>query len=141
MKRAKIFERRVYFVRCLCRFLSLKDALEVTASKFKVRVSTLRMDWSRRDSWPKEILEEVNDTSRISVYKKEICRTLAQTEYLIGTTKNDNCKLGATKLRISTLLKLIQLENSCKWKELWEKVETLENQLKEKGVLEKQGEE
>ena len=131
MKRAEIYKRRTSFVRDYCRFLSLKDAFEATSEKFNVSVSTLRMDWSRRDSWPKEILEDINDSSLISIYKKEICRTLTRTEIMMGTTNNDNCRLGAMKLRIETLFKLIKLQKSVDLEDVLEKVENLEKKLDE----------
>ena len=131
MKKAEIQKRREYLVRMYCRFLSLKDAFEATSEKFNVRITILRADWNRRDSWPEEILENVNDSSLIRIYSKEICRTLLRAEIMMSKTTNDNCRLGAMKLKVETLFKLINLQKSINIEELLERIQNMEKKLDE----------
>lgn len=126
-----IHKRREYLVRMYCRFLSLKDAFEATSEKFNVRITVLRADWNRRDSWPEEILENVNDSSLIRIYRKEICRTLLRAEIMMSKTTNDNCRLGAMKLKLATLFKLINLQKSINIEELLERIQNMEKKLDE----------
>jgi len=131
LKKAEIQKRREYLVRMYCRFLSLKDAFEATSEKFNVRITILRADWNRRDSWPEEILENVNDSSLIRIYSKEICRTLLRAEIMMSKTTNDNCRLGAMKLKVETLFKLINLQKSINIEELLERIQNMEKKLDE----------
>jgi len=124
-------ERRVYWVRIYCRTLSLKAAFEATSEKFHVSIPVLRVDWSRRDRWPKEIFENVTDPVLIYIYLLGIHRTLQQTELLLSKTTNDNCRVGALKLKADSLFKLINLQKSIMVEGILERLENMERTLDE----------
>ncbi len=126
-----IQERREYLVRIYCRTLSLKAAFEATSEKFKVSIPVLRVDWNRRDRWPKEIFENVTDPVLISIYLLGIHRTLQQTELLLSKTTNDNCRVGALKLKADSLFKLINLQKSITIERVLERLENMERTLEE----------
>ncbi|MQY62569.1 hypothetical protein GH146_04730 [archaeon] len=111
--------------------MSLKAAFEATSEKFKVSIPVLRVDWNRRDRWPKEIFENVTDPVLISIYLLGIHRTLQQTELLLSKTTNDNCRVGALKLKADSLFKLINLQKSITIERVLERLENMERTLEE----------
>ncbi|MHC3129855.1 MAG: hypothetical protein IBV52_07245 [Candidatus Bathyarchaeota archaeon] len=130
MKR-DIQKRRVYFVMIYCRTLSLRATLEATSERFHVSTAVLRVDWARRDRWPKDVFENVTDHVLMSIYLLGIHRTLQQTELLLSKTTNDNCRVGALKLKADSLFKLINLQKSITVEGILERLENMERTLEE----------
>ena len=132
--KAELRERRIYMIQEYSRTLSEKNAIESTAKNFVVNKDTLYVDWSRRNSWLKEIVPLKDNTNHIRQMFLEIYRSLQEIQELASQADNDNCRLGAHKLRINTLFKLIDFLKNYDAEELRERVEKIEKQL-EKGAF------
>lgn len=129
LQKSNILDRREAFISYYYRTFSLKAALEATSQKFNISVSTLRVDWARRDNWPKHVFKNVTDPVLNFIYRLGIHRTLQQTELLLSETTNDNCRVGALKLKADILFKLINLQKSITIERVLERLENLESKL------------
>ena len=129
-----IEKRREYMIMEYSRSFSVKQAIEATANMFQVSPDALYMDWERRHSWLKELVKLNDNGDLIRRLILEIQLTLKGVDELRVNADNDNCRLGALKLRISTLFRLIDLLHSYDAEELRERVVKLEA-LAEKGVF------
>ena len=122
----KIRERRIYMIKQYNQSLSEKQAIEATARKFGIKKETLYIDWSRRGSWLKEIVDTKDHLIKIREWEDEIQKSLIEIEKLAQNADNDNCRLGAHRTRIDTLFKLIGLHRSLDREELLDRIEKLE---------------
>ena len=108
------------------RTFSEKMAIESTSKKFKVKKETLYVDWDRRDTWLPKIISLKDSSNVIRLLLIEIDATLKQVDKMILETDNDNCRLGALKLKVSSVFKLIGLYRSYDEEDLLERIEKLE---------------
>jgi hypothetical protein len=126
-----IQERRKYFVHTLVRTISLRSALEATSQKFGVSIPVLRVDWSRRSKWPRELFDAIDDPVFEELCQLAIIKTLRQIERIIVQNENPNCQLGALKLKTTILFKLRRiLQEKIDQKLLIERVNELEEKVK-----------
>ena len=124
--KAEVRERRIYMMQEFWRSRSEKMAIESTSKKFGISKDTLYVDWSRRDTWLKEIVDLRDTSNLIRQLFLDVYGSLLEIEELASKADNDNCRLGAHKLRINTLFKLIDFLQSYDVEELRERVEKLE---------------
>jgi hypothetical protein len=122
-------ERRETFVETLCRTGSKRVAIQVTAEKFGVSPEAVKMDWSRRASWPLTIFKKINSPVFTYLFTLEIREGLNQIEKLIRNTENSNCKLGAIRTKVDTLFKLVNLQRADSLENIQERMEMLEKRL------------
>jgi len=135
LKKSEIQKRRQYFLHILIRTLSLKAALESTSQKFGVSVPVLRVDWSRKSKWPRELFNSIDDPIFEELCRLAIIKTLQQTELVISQSENPNCQLGALKLKANMLFKLRSiLEEKIDKKLLIERIEKLEEWVKDREI-------
>jgi hypothetical protein len=130
----EIRERRVFMVQEYERSLSEKQAIQATAEEFQVNPDTLYVDWSRRGSWLKEIINFKDSPNLVRGAIIEIHRIMQKVEELAKNSDNDNCKLGAYKLQINSIFKIIDLYRSYDNEELRERIEKFEQTIG-KGVI------
>ena len=109
MKR-QIKDRRTKFTNVYCQTWSIKTAIEVVAKEFNVSEATIRVDWSRRLKWPKEVFENLKDPFLLDVYHQGIHRTLRQVEWQLTKIKNPNCIVGLLKTKADILFKLMDFQ-------------------------------
>lgn len=122
----KIRERRSYMINEYNQSLSEKQAIEATARKFGIKKETLYIDWSRRGSWLKEIMDTKDHLIKIQQWEEEIQKSLKEIEKLAANADNDNCRVGAHTLKINILFKLIDLHSSLDREKLLDRIEKLE---------------
>ena len=130
--KTEIRERRIFMMEEYGRSLSEKEAIEATAKKFKVNKGSLYTDWSRRENWLNEIVDLKDSSNMIRQLVFEIYRSLQGITKLSENADNDNCKLGALKLRIKVLFKLVDLYRTYDNEELRQRVEQLEEIVEER---------
>ena len=131
----EIRERREYMIQEYSRSFSQKQVIEATANKFEVSQDTLYVDWSRRNSWLKEIVDFKDSSNMIRLLLVEVRRSLQEIEELAANADNDNCRLGAHKLRVNVLFKLVDLYRTYDNEELRERIERLERAVGEGVVI------
>jgi len=119
-------ERRIFMMQEYRRTLSEKKAIESTSRKFRMKKDTLYVDWSRRDIWLKDIVDLSANSNLIRQLILEVYRSLKEIEELASKADNDNCRLGAHRLRVNILFKLIDFLHSYDAEELRERVRKLE---------------
>ena len=124
--KTELLERRSFMLNHYGKFFSLKDAVTDTAQKFGVKTSILYVDWNRRSSWLKQILSLKDNSDLIRQLLLEVFRVLREIEKFGSVADNDNCRLGAHKLRLNGLFKLIDLFRSYDNEALKERIEKLE---------------
>ena len=108
------------------RTFSEKMAIESTSKKFNVKKEMLYVDWGRRNRWLPNIISLKDSSNLIRLLLIEIDATLKQVDKMILETDNDNCRLGALKLKVNSVFKLIGLYRCFDEEDLRERVENLE---------------
>jgi hypothetical protein len=126
----EIRERRIYMMQQFGQTFSEKQAIEATAKKFNINKDTLYTDWNRKDSWFKEIIDFKNNDNIIRQLLLDINRTLMEIQQLRKNTDNNNCKLSAYKLQLSTQFRLLDFFKNYDNEELKDRIEKLEEQAK-----------
>lgn len=132
--KSAVRERRVFMIQEFNRSLSEKKAIESTSERFGVNKDALYVDWSRRDSWLKDIVNLSDNSNLIRQLVLEVYKSLNEIEDLASKADNDNCRLGAHRLRVNILFKLIDFLQSYDAEELRERVEKLEKKV-ERGMF------
>jgi len=130
----EIRERRMFMIQEFGRSLSEKEAIESTAKKFGLTKDALYVDWGRRNNWLREIVDFKDNSNVIRQLIIEVYRSLQEIEKLASNADNDNCRLGAHKLKFNVIFKLIDLYRSYENEDLRERIEKLEKKI-EKGVF------
>lgn len=130
----EIRERREYMMNEYGRSFSEKQAIDATANKFHVSTETLYVDWSRRQGWLKELVKLSDNDDLIRQLIVQIQMSLNEADELKNNADNDNCRLGAIKLKINTLFKLMNFLHNYDAEELRERIEKLER-IVDKGVV------
>ena len=125
----RINERRRTFVEAFVKKWSLNPAIKFVSKKFKVDEATLRVDWSRRKSWPKEVFDQINPSDLIFLYRLGVHRTLQQIEKEYSKTTNPSCRVGLLKTKAQILFKLIAVEQALVDQDLLKRVEAMEKKL------------
>jgi hypothetical protein len=124
---------RMFFLQLLYMTGSMKIALEQTAEKFKVTKGSLKVDWFRRGSWPKEIFQTINDSRNDYFCLLEIRKSISQLESLRKRARkqnNINAELGAIKSKIDTAFKLVNLRRTISEEDFLERLEKLEAEIR-----------
>lgn len=133
MKRSLKNRIRKDFLENLYRSGSLKIAIRDTALKFEVSEGSLRTDWFRLGTWPKELFQAINDPINDFLSVLEIRNSLHQLDSLIRRCRkqqNLNAELGAIKSKNDTIFKLINIRRTIREEDFLERLETLEADIK-----------
>ena len=130
----QVRERREFMVQEYNRTQSEKKAIESTSKKFKANKNSLYVDWSRRNNWLNEVVNLKNSCYIIQQLLKEALKTLQEIDKLASEADNDNCRLGALKLRVNVIFKLIDVYRTYDNEELRERIKKLEEMTK-RGVF------
>jgi hypothetical protein len=125
-----INERRRLMIKVFVKTWSLNSAVRVVSKKFNVRQSALRVDWSRRHQWSKEVFSQISYPFSVDIYLMAIHKTLRQIEAELRCNTNASCRVGLLKTKADILFKLIEIQKSvfCQ-KDLMERMENLEKKL------------
>ena len=122
-------ERRLMMANSYAKTWSLKSAVKTVSEKYNVNEASLRSDWDRRRTWPKEVFESLSDPVLRECYLLGIHKTLAQIERELNQTTNSSCRVGLLKIKAVILFKLIDTQNGVSQEVLMEKIESLERKL------------
>ena len=134
MMKTQVRERRFHMIQEYSKSHSEKKAIESTSKKFGVKKDVLYVDWSRRDRWLKDVIDLKDAGNMICQLLIEVQSCLQEIDELAKNADNDNARLGAHKLRINILFKLIDLYRTYDNEELRERLEKLERIVEEKSV-------
>ena len=127
---SEVNERRRLMIEVYSKTFSLKTSIKIVSKKFQVDPATLRVDWSRRHKWPKEVLGQLNDPLLIDFYHLGIHRTLRQIERELTQTTNPSCRVGLLRTKADILFKLLDFQKGDVEKEvLTKRIENLEKAL------------
>ena len=132
--KTELKQRRTYIIDVYGQTFSEKIAIEATAKKFGVKKNIVYVDWKRRNIWLKDIISFKNSNFLIRHFLRKVVKNLMEIEKLATNSNNDNVRLGAHKLQMSSLFKLIDFYHNYKNEELLERMEKIEEQIQKMGA-------
>jgi hypothetical protein len=123
-------ERRKLMIDVFLKTWSLKSAVKAASTKFHVRETALRVDWGRRPTWPRQVLDYIGNPSCCDLYFLGIHKTLGQIEHELACCTNPSCRVGLLKTKAEIFFKLIEIRRSAEDEALVKKIEAMESKLK-----------
>ena len=124
----EVEQRRKNMISDYVKTWSLKETVKINSKKYNVSEEALRMDWSRRKSWPKKVFENLDEVS-CEFYVLAVHNTLNQIEKELSQTSNPSCRVGLLKTKVQILFKLIEIKKSLSDQALLRRIERMEKKL------------